>query len=278
MKQGDSSVREYNSSFLAVGLLDNHDQRMLVKMYRDGLKEDIWVALGSTEFSTIDDIMQAALDIKEGDRSSSSDSLNESDDSEKRPKKKPRTKMQPEDGHSGEEPYGDKDTSKMKQGDSSVREYNASFAAAGLTNNPDQGMLLKMYRDGLKKDIRVALGSTEFSTIEDIMQAAIEIEEGPRSSSSDSSNESDGSDSSNESDESEKRQKKNPQTEFEPEDEQPDEDPYGDKDETDDGEGSNPNTSNESESESDSAEDLRDYQEYLQNNHLSCSESSEESD
>ncbi|KAL0702948.1 hypothetical protein Bca4012_059070 [Brassica carinata] len=271
MKQGDSSVREYNSSFLAAGLLDNHDQRMLVNMYRDGLKGDIRVALGSTEFSTIDDIMQAALDIKEGGRSSSSDS-------EKRPKKKPRTEMQTEDGPSGEEPYGDKDTSKMKQGDSSVREYNASFAAAGLTNNPDQGMLVKKYRDGLKEDIRVALGSTEFSTIEDIMQAAIELEEGPRSSSSDSSNESDGSDSSNESDESEKRQKKKPQTEFEPEDEQPDEDPYGDKDETDDGEGSTPNTRNESESESDSAVDLRDYQEYLQNNHLSYSESSEESD
>ncbi|KAG2307277.1 hypothetical protein Bca52824_027025 [Brassica carinata] len=208
MKQGDSSVREYNSSFLAAGLVDNHDQRMLVNMYRDGLKEDIRVALGSTEFSTFDDIMQAALDIEEGGRSSSSDS-------EKRPKKKPRTEMQPEDGQSGEEPYG---------------------------------MLVKMYRDGFKEDIRVVLGSTEFSTIEDIMQAAIEIEEGPRSSSSGSSNESDGSDSSNESDESEKRQKKKPQTEFEPEDEQPDEDSYGDKEETDDGEGSTPNTRNESES------------------------------
>ncbi|KAG2315366.1 hypothetical protein Bca52824_018488 [Brassica carinata] len=236
MKQGDSSVREYNSSFLAAGLLENHDQRMLVNMYRDGLKKDIRVALGSTEFSTIDDIMQAALDIEEGGRSSSSDS-------EKCPKKKPRTEMQPEDGHSGEERYGDKDTSKMKQG--------------GHTG---------------------CFGSTEFSTIEDIMQAVIEIEEGPRSSSSDSSNESDGSDSSNESNESEKRQKKKPQIEFEPEDEQPDEDPYSHKDETDDGEGSTPNTRNESESESDSAVDLRDYQEYLQNHHLSCSESSDESD
>ncbi|KAG2306730.1 hypothetical protein Bca52824_026478 [Brassica carinata] len=80
MKKGDSSVREYNSSFLAAGLLDNHDQRMLVKMYRDGLKEDIRVALGSKEFSTIDEIMQAALDIEEGARSSSSDSSNESVD------------------------------------------------------------------------------------------------------------------------------------------------------------------------------------------------------
>ncbi|KAL0701274.1 hypothetical protein Bca4012_057396 [Brassica carinata] len=71
MKQGDSSVREYNSSFLAAGLLDNHDQRMLVNMYRDGLKEDIRVALGSTDFSTIDDIMHAALDIEEGGRSCS---------------------------------------------------------------------------------------------------------------------------------------------------------------------------------------------------------------
>ncbi|KAL0733575.1 hypothetical protein Bca4012_009785 [Brassica carinata] len=175
--------------------------------------------------------------------------------------------MQPEDGQSGEEPYGDKDTSKMKQGDSSVREYNASFAATGLFDNPDQGMLVKRYRDGLKEDIRAALGSAEFSTIEDIMQAALDIEEGPRSSSSDSS-----SDSSNESDESEKCQKKRPQTEMEPEDEQPDEDSNGDKDETDNGEGSTPNTRNESESESDSAVDLRDYQKYLQNNHLSCSE------
>ncbi|KAL0742553.1 hypothetical protein Bca4012_084066 [Brassica carinata] len=157
----------------------------------------------------------------------------------------------------------------MKQSDSSVREYNTSFAATGLFDNPDQGMLVKMYRDGLKEDIRVALGSTEFSTIDDIMQAALDIEEGPRSSSSDSSNESN---------ESEKRQKKKPRTEMEPEDEQPDEDPYGNKDETDDGEGSTPNTRNESESESASAKDLRDYHEYLQNNHLSCSESSEESD
>ncbi|KAL0802398.1 hypothetical protein Bca101_057574 [Brassica carinata] len=269
MKQGDSSVREYNSSFLAAGLLDNHDQGMLVKMYRDGLKEDIRVALGSTEFSSINDIMQAALDIEEGARSSSSDSSNESDESEKRPKKKPQTEIQPEDEQPDEEPYGDKDTSKMKQGDSSVREYNTSFLTGGLFDNHDQGMLVKMYRDGLKEDIRVALGSTEFSTIDDIMQAALDIEEGARSSSSDSSNESD---------ESEKRQKKKPRTEMEPEDEQSDEDPYGDKDETGDGEGSTPNTRNESKSESDSVVDLRDYQEYLQNNHLSCSESSEESD
>ncbi|KAL0722836.1 hypothetical protein Bca4012_037435 [Brassica carinata] len=156
----------------------------LVKMYRDGLKEDIRVALGSTEFSTIDDIMQAALD-----------------ESEKCPKKKPRTEMQPEDEQPDEELYGDKDTSKMKQGDSSVREYNTSFLAAGLFDNHDQGMLVKMYRDGLKEDIRVALGSTEFSTIDDIMQAALDIEEGATSSPSDSSNESD---------ESEKRQKKKP--------------------------------------------------------------------
>ncbi|KAL0696437.1 hypothetical protein Bca4012_063617 [Brassica carinata] len=122
-------------------------------------------------------------------------------------------------------------TSKMKQGDSSVREYNSSFLAAGLLDNHDQGMLVKMYRDGLKEDIRVALGSTDFSTIDDIMQAALDIEEG------------------NESDESEKRPKKKPRTEMEPEDEQLDKDPYGDKYETDDCEGSTPNTLNESESE-----------------------------
>ncbi|KAL0876213.1 hypothetical protein Bca101_025918 [Brassica carinata] len=86
MKQGDSFVREYNSLFLAAGLLDNHDQRMLVKMYRDGLKEDIRVALGSTEFSTIDDIMQAALDIEEGEATEVEEIL----ETEKTPPNSPR--------------------------------------------------------------------------------------------------------------------------------------------------------------------------------------------
>ncbi|KAL0796089.1 hypothetical protein Bca101_067466 [Brassica carinata] len=217
MKQGDSSVREYNSSFLAAGLLDNHDQGMLVKMYRDGLKEDIRVALGLTEFSTIDDIMQAALDIEE-------DSSNESDESEKRPKKKPRTEMQPEDEQPHEEPYGDKNTSKMKQGDSSVREYNTLFLAAGLFDNHDQGIflffvwflrcdpdsnmvqdtsqgsmtvtqyrsffynleivqrldeqaLISVAKAGLKEEIRQGLDGNIFPTLEALFEEATEVEE-----------------------------------------------------------------------------------------------------
>ncbi|KAF3550423.1 hypothetical protein DY000_02010231 [Brassica cretica] len=88
MKQGDSSVREYNTTFLAGGLPQYHDQETLVKMYRNGLREDIRSVIGSTEFSTIDDIMHASLGVEEGE-------------------------------------------SKMKQGDSPVREYNTSFLAGG---------------------------------------------------------------------------------------------------------------------------------------------------
>ncbi|CAN6908434.1 unnamed protein product [Brassica oleracea] len=64
MKQGDSTVREYNTLFLKSGLLEIHQQETLVMMYRDGLREEIRAELGVHVFSTIDDIMQAALDVK----------------------------------------------------------------------------------------------------------------------------------------------------------------------------------------------------------------------
>ncbi|KAF3606859.1 hypothetical protein DY000_02049855 [Brassica cretica] len=66
MKQGDSTVREYNTLFLKSGLLEIHQQETLVMMYRDGLREEIRAELGVHVFSTIDDIMQAALDVEEG--------------------------------------------------------------------------------------------------------------------------------------------------------------------------------------------------------------------
>ena len=51
-------------------------------MYRDGLHEEIRAELGVHVFSTIDDIMQAALDVEEGD---------ESDESGNRSKEKSRS-------------------------------------------------------------------------------------------------------------------------------------------------------------------------------------------
>ncbi|WZZ70449.1 hypothetical protein YC2023_081819 [Brassica napus] len=47
MNQGDYSVREYNTKFLAGGLLDIHDEGTLVKMYREGLREDIRSEIGT---------------------------------------------------------------------------------------------------------------------------------------------------------------------------------------------------------------------------------------
>ncbi|CAN7026289.1 unnamed protein product, partial [Brassica oleracea var. botrytis] len=82
MKQGDSTVREYNTLFLKSGHLEIHQQETLVMMYRDGLREEIRAELGVHVFSTIDDIMQAALDVEEGD---------ESDESGNRSKEKSRS-------------------------------------------------------------------------------------------------------------------------------------------------------------------------------------------
>ncbi|CAN6917209.1 unnamed protein product [Brassica oleracea] len=41
-------------------------------MYRDGLREDIRSMISSSEFSIIDDIMHAALQVEEGESSSES--------------------------------------------------------------------------------------------------------------------------------------------------------------------------------------------------------------
>lgn len=113
MKQGDSTVREYNTLFLKSGLLEIHQQETLVMMYRDGLREEIRAELGVHVFSTIDDIMQAALDVEEGDESDESGnrskeksrsgecetsgdtdgSTTKSDESGNRPKKKARNRL-----------------------------------------------------------------------------------------------------------------------------------------------------------------------------------------
>ncbi|CAN7077127.1 unnamed protein product [Brassica oleracea var. botrytis] len=97
MNQGDTSVREYNTKFLARGLLDKHDETTLIKMYRDGLREDILSEIGTTIFSTIDEIMEAALDVEEGESPCDSNGSNTksddsgSDENGRQPKKKART-------------------------------------------------------------------------------------------------------------------------------------------------------------------------------------------
>ncbi|KAF3601989.1 hypothetical protein F2Q69_00036286 [Brassica cretica] len=182
-------VHDINFAFEG-GLLQNHDHETLVKMNRDGLREDIRSAISSTEFSTIDDIMHAALEVEEGE-------------------------------------------SKMKHGDSSVREYNTSFLA---------GVFFKI-----------------------TTMKPLQVEEGEDSSESKGS--------PTESDDSSKCPKKKTRTKYKHNEDPEDEHSY------DAGGSCTPNTLEEgSEEASDSEVDLKDYQEYFQNNHKSRSESSGESD
>uniref|UniRef100_A0A0D3BGU7 Ubiquitin-like protease family profile domain-containing protein n=1 Tax=Brassica oleracea var. oleracea TaxID=109376 RepID=A0A0D3BGU7_BRAOL len=107
--QGDTSVREYNTKFLGGGLLDKHDEATWIKMYRDGLREDIRSGIGTTVFSTIDEIMQAALDVEEGESpcdSNGSDTESDdsgSDESGRRPNKKARTEKNHNDNREDED-------------------------------------------------------------------------------------------------------------------------------------------------------------------------------
>ncbi|CAF2074909.1 unnamed protein product [Brassica oleracea var. botrytis] len=122
-----------------------------------------------------------------------------------------------------------------------------------------------MYRDGLREDIRSTISSSEFSIIDDIMHAALQVEEGEDSSESKGS--------PTESDDSSKCPKKKTRTKYKHNEDPEDEHSY------DAGGSCTPNTLEEgSEEASDNEVDLKDYQEYFQNNHKSRSESSAESD
>ncbi|KAL0715858.1 hypothetical protein Bca4012_065180 [Brassica carinata] len=84
-------VREYNTLFLKSGLHEKYDEETLVSIYRDGLRDDIRKEIGSQVFTTIDGIMQEALDVEEGETPSDTNgSTTESDESGDRPQKKAR--------------------------------------------------------------------------------------------------------------------------------------------------------------------------------------------
>ena len=162
---------------------------------------------------------------------------------------------------------------KMKQGDSTVRKYNTLFLKSGLHEKHDEETLVSMYREGLRDDIRAEIGFQVFSTIDDIMQAALDVEE--------CETPSDTNGYTTESDESGNRSKKKARTgedfldnvDEEEEDEAEADDTHADND----SDGSLPQPLGGSDDESDSKVDLQDYKEYLEEHHRTDSESSRES-
>ncbi|WZZ20689.1 hypothetical protein YC2023_122076 [Brassica napus] len=168
----------------------------------------------------------------------------------------------------------------MKQGDSTVREYNTLFLKSGLLEIHQQETLVRMYRDGLCEEIRAELGFHVFSTIDDIMQVALDVEEGDESDESGNRSKEKSQSGESESDESGNRPKKKSQTgeDFFQNLDGEEEDP-GQADDNDafyDSDGSVPQGVGESDEESDSKVDLEDYKEYLEEHHRSESESSRE--
>ncbi|KAF3593615.1 hypothetical protein DY000_02021100 [Brassica cretica] len=157
-----------------------------------------------------------------------------------------------------------KELCKMNQGDYSVREYNTKFLAGGLLDIHDEGTLVKMYREGLREDIRSEIGTTVFSTLNEIMQEALDVDEDDSVYAH-----------------SVKRPKKKARTENHRNDDIEDEDHDGDQQyETDaeyESELSLPNPVEGSDDECDSKVDLEDYKEYIEEHHKSDSESSEDS-
>ncbi|KAF3585942.1 hypothetical protein F2Q69_00029173 [Brassica cretica] len=125
-----------------------------------------------------------------------------------------------------------------------------------------------MYRYGLREEIRAELGFHVFSTIDDIMQAALDVEEGDESDES-------GNRSKEKSRSGESRTGEDFLENLDGEEEDP-----GQADDNDafyDSDGSVPQGVGGSDEESDSKVDLEDYKKYLEEHHRSESESSRES-
>ncbi|WZZ08585.1 hypothetical protein YC2023_094506 [Brassica napus] len=169
----------------------------------------------------------------------------------------------------------------MKQGDFTVREYNTLFLKFGLLEIHQQETLVMMYRDRLREEIRAELGVLVFSTIDDIMQEALDVEEGDESDESGNRSEEKSRSGESESDKSGNRPKKKARTgedfleNLDGEEEDPDQ--ADDNDAFNDSDGSVPQGVGGSDEESDSKVDLEDYKEYLEEHHRSESESSRES-
>ena len=65
----------------------------------------------------------------------------------------------------------------ITQGSLSVAEYEEFFLSHEIVNQKNDQYLIQLDRDGLKKDIREGLESTEFATLRALFQEASEIEE-----------------------------------------------------------------------------------------------------
>ncbi|KAG2289791.1 hypothetical protein Bca4012_029158 [Brassica carinata] len=65
----------------------------------------------------------------------------------------------------------------ITQGSLSVAEYEEFFLSHEIVNQKNNQYLIQLDRDGLKKDIREGLESTEFATLRALFQEASEIEE-----------------------------------------------------------------------------------------------------
>ncbi|KAG2323410.1 hypothetical protein Bca52824_016623 [Brassica carinata] len=192
MKQGDLSVREYNTLFLKSGLHGKHGEETLVSMYREGLREEIRSEIGSKVFSSIDDIIQAALDVEEGETPSdtngsptkSSDtngSPTESDESGNRPKKKARTKNNEKNDQVDEEEEDEAEAEHDEIDADNDSDLSRPNQLEGSDDESDSKVDLQDYKEYLEEhhksdNIKGSLESTEFATLGSLFEEATEVE------------------------------------------------------------------------------------------------------
>ncbi|KAL0696364.1 hypothetical protein Bca4012_063544 [Brassica carinata] len=65
IEQKSSTVDEYVDFFINHDVFKRHDATTLMSMFRDGLKDEIREALGKTEFSTLEELIESAQEAEE---------------------------------------------------------------------------------------------------------------------------------------------------------------------------------------------------------------------
>ncbi|KAG2270577.1 hypothetical protein HID58_066895 [Brassica napus] len=92
VKQGSMTVEEYEDFFLGLAIMNQKDEHDLIKITREGLKEDIREGLESEEFATLQALFLEAAAVEEILKMEKS-----SEEKPRRRKKRKNTFLDPED-------------------------------------------------------------------------------------------------------------------------------------------------------------------------------------
>ncbi|WZZ49874.1 hypothetical protein YC2023_049981 [Brassica napus] len=149
--QGSMTVKEYDEYFLKHEVCKTMSEKILISMYLACLNETVRNSLKGTKFSTLEKLMECAR-LAEHPIEQRCMTVEEY--------------KQFFDNHE-----------EIDQCSSTVDEYVDFFIKHDVDKKHDATTLMSMFRHGLKEEIRDELGNMEFSSLEELIESALEAGE-----------------------------------------------------------------------------------------------------